>query len=80
MRKEINLTKHVKTQTAGRRRRDREDLVGDNAAFSMIMTGKTVRDRRGGGSSGGALYKVILKKGKGEKAEQKVRGIKRIIR
>lgn len=54
--KEINLTKHVKAQTAGRRRSDREDLVGDNATFSMIMTGKTVRDGEGGWS-GGALCK-----------------------
>lgn len=41
--KEINLTKHVKVQTAGRRRSDREDLVGDNATFR-----KTVRAGEGG--------------------------------
>lgn len=44
LRKERILTKHEKAQTAGRRRSDRWDLVGDSAAFSVIMTGKTVRD------------------------------------
>lgn len=48
MGKEINLTKHVKAQTVGRRRSDREVLGGDNATFSMIVTGKTRRDGDGG--------------------------------